>query len=78
MRKRNLSATPRKGNGAPHDGRVTRVEDRPDRSFAPRHDPLPMTPDEVAASYDALEDSDEAGEQAHPDDGADAPVAGEA
>jgi hypothetical protein len=31
---------------------------------------LPMTPDEVAASYDALEAADEAGE--------DAPTAGEA
>jgi hypothetical protein len=39
---------------------------------------LPMTPEEVAASYDALEDSDEAGEPAHPDDGEDASVAGEA
>ena len=47
---------------------------------------LTMTPDEVAAIYDALEArdeagdeaSDEAGGQAHPDDDEDVPIAGEA
>ena len=51
---------------------------------------LPMTPEDVAASYDALEArddasdearddaSDEASGQAHPNDGEDAPIAGEA
>jgi len=43
---------------------------------------LPMTPEDVAASYDALEARDEAsgeaGEQAHPNDDEDAPTAGEA
>ena len=46
---------------------------------------LPMTPEDVAASYDALEARDEAGDeasgeagdQAHPDDDEDAPTAGE-
>jgi Domain of unknown function (DUF4192) len=47
---------------------------------------LPMTPADVAASYDTVEASDdasdeaggEAGGQAHPNDGEDAPISGEA
>jgi hypothetical protein len=43
---------------------------------------LPMTPEDVAASYDALEARDEAsgeaGEQPHPNDDEGAPTAGEA